>query len=962
MHRSQSHLRGVSRFLISFLIVDAIGGLHVPIDPRSSEQSYFRYWAKTDRDDDAAVPAHHLLPYHSLDVAACAQVLLAQESGLRGRLARLLRMSEEQAVNFSTFVIALHDMGKFAEGFQNLHETLFEHLRGRESRVDNQVRHDSLGFLLWDKHLRRIAFEENWFGHQDSDSDFDGDDFRDGLSPLLAAVTGHHGQPPQVDGQTKNRSYFDADALDAATTFARACAGLFLEGAIWPDSVWFQDENYLDEFTPAASWLLAGVTVLADWLGSNTEFFGYRHTAMPLEAYWQEVALPRARRAVAASGVMSAKVAAWTSFEALFPDKTPRPMQAYACEVEVSAAPQLFVLEDATGSGKTEAALILAHRLMNAGAADGFYIGLPTMATANAMYARMATAYAQLYSDPTQASLVLAHGARGLHEAFQKSIELGDDVARNRQSYDASNSDPTATAQCTRWLADNRKKALLASIGVGTIDQALMAILPSKHQSLRLLGLARKVLIVDEVHAYDPYMNWLLRTLLAFHAAQGGSAILLSATLPHTMRQSLCDAFYRGCGRAGIPLQNKHFPLATQAMYTLDSTKLNEVDIVAAEGAAREVAVEFETSQDACIRRLIEIAESGQCACWVRNTVGDAVEAHQLLAASIGPENLLIFHARFAMVDRQRIEDEVLEQFGKDSKPEGRAGKILIATQVVEQSLDIDFDFMISDLAPIELLIQRAGRLRRHAWRERPSRGKPIFQVYGPRYEPDAEVGADWYSSVFANAAYVYPHVAQLWLGAKILAERGAIRIPGEARELVEAVYAEEALDAVPKVLIDASREAEAKDNVDKSMARYNELKLAEGYDAKSSPDWFEDARTPTRLGDPSTTLRLARVVDGQIKPWATGGRHRWQRSEASIRTFHVAREDLQPGDLAPAIKAAQDTMHDAGQWSVLVPLREGESHQWHGHATNLAGKRVSILYSEAFGLQIIKDSAENPS
>lgn len=126
--------------------------------------------------------------------------------------------------------------------------------------------------------------------------------------------------------------------------------------------------------------------------------------------------------------------------------------------LRLSDAPQLFVLEDATGSGKTEAALILAHRLMNSGAGDGFYIGPPTMATANAMNARMAHAYARLYQDPMQASLVLAHGARGLHEAFQKSINLGENSEQNHQSYDGSDADPTATAQCTRWPAQTLQR------------------------------------------------------------------------------------------------------------------------------------------------------------------------------------------------------------------------------------------------------------------------------------------------------------------------------------------------------------------------------------------------------------------------------------------------------------------------------------------------------------------------
>src|SRR5690606_25025277 len=186
--------------------------------------------------------------------------------------------------------------------------------------------------------------------------------------------------------------------------------------------------------------------------------------------------------------------------------KNPTPLQAYAQTVELGKVPQLFILEDVTGAGKTEAAMVLVHRLMASGLASGLYVGLPTMATANAMYKRMSESYRRLYAEQELPSLVLAHGASKLSKAFSDSVALSTQT--DDKNYE--NNELSASAYCNQWLADSRKKALLADVGVGTIDQALLGVLPARHQSLRLFGLTNKVLLVDEVHAFDPYMRSLL--------------------------------------------------------------------------------------------------------------------------------------------------------------------------------------------------------------------------------------------------------------------------------------------------------------------------------------------------------------------------------------------------------------------------------------------------------------------
>ena len=246
----------------------------------------------------------------------------------------------------------------------------------------------------------------------------------------------------------------------------------------------------------------------------------------------------------------------------LFPKfaAAPTPLQQFCDNTDLAAGSQLWVLEDVTGAGKTEAALILASRLMAAGMGNGFFIGLPTMATSNAMYERMAESYAKLYVEGSLPSLVLSHGSRHLSDKFVKSFR---DFSLPGKEDNLLEED--GGVQCARWIADSAKKSMLADVGVGTLDQMLMGVLPARHQSLRLYGMYRKILIVDEVHAYDPYMETLLQKVLEGHSATGGSAILLSATMPRGMRQRLCEAFSRGLGEEQrVRLEEERYPLVTR--------------------------------------------------------------------------------------------------------------------------------------------------------------------------------------------------------------------------------------------------------------------------------------------------------------------------------------------------------------------------------------------------------------
>lgn len=893
--------------------------------------SYYRYWGKADTDVNDDLPFFHLLPYHCLDVAAVGYLLLEPRESRCQRLASQLGVKPEWFRNFFVFCLVLHDIGKFARAFQGLKADLSVDLVKANQRMSYTERHDTLGFLLWRNSLvgqfkERTAEKHDWLQK---------------ILPWVKVVFGHHGIPPRQSGENLGY-FFEPEDKDAAWEFVYDMMAFFLKSF---DSTPLQDKK-LTKKLKTVSWQLAGITVLADWLGSNQDHFIYHNTPMELNDYWK-VALRAAHDAVQELPDKPAAVK-FASIKDLFSFiETPTPLQKYAANEPLANSPHLFILEDVTGAGKTEAALVLTHRLLSADLADGLYVALPTMATANAMYQRLGKVYRCFYKHDDMPSLILAHGARQLSKEFRETLVLAESrVEDSNYSNDSTvaNKDLSATVFCNAWLADSRKKALLADIGVGTIDQALLAILPARHQSLRLLGLARKVLLVDEVHAYDPYMFKLLETLLEFHARQGGSVILLSATLPQVMRENLVAAFERGIDREPSAMSDRAYPLATH----IPAEKKQEQYIDTRAEVKRTVEVRRLDSQKAIIEQIEQAVTQGKCVCWIRNTVQEARNSYQALADTSWLERnrLHLFHSRFAMIDRQRIEKDTLERFGKDSDHEKRKGQVLVATQVVEQSLDLDFDLMITDLAPVDLIIQRAGRLCRHKRDTlgnrikdkepdgQDQRGKPILFILAP----EAKTGADenWLKIQQPGTQAVYLHVGRLWLTVRELfgsGDKGQFSMPDDARTLIEGVYSFEEEEKIPELLQEASWDADGRDMMQLSMAHLNVLKLSKGY-TRSSGDWGEESRIPTRLTESETvSVALALYRNGVFLPYAGEVYLPWAMSTVKIpeREWRAAKDGLS-SSMALLIEELKNE-EKALRWVEVFPLYDETAHYYNaGH------------------------------
>jgi CRISPR-associated endonuclease/helicase Cas3 len=691
--------------------------------------------------------------------------------------------------------------------------------------------------------------------------------------------------------------------------------------------------------SPQLGWWLAGLTVLADWIGSAETWFRYRAPDLTLGDYWHDCAQPRAARALGLAGIQPSPASATLRLADMIGSPVAAsPMQRLAQSLDLDAeGPVLVLVEDQTGSGKTEAALLLAHRLMTTGRADGLFVALPTMATANAAYDRLATAYRSLFRADAAPSLVLAHARRGDHPGFRQSIL--EDAASDDGEDDCDAADMPASAQCAAWIADDRRRCFLADVGVGTIDQALFSVLPTRHAPLRLFGLHRRVLVIDEAHAYDAYMREELLRLVAFQAGLGGSTIILSATLPQTTRRKLAAAYTQMVQAPAAAPASAAYPLVT----VLHRARADETPCAGREGLVGHVVVERMESTADVLDRIASAARAGQAVAWVRNAVDDAAAAHADLAAR--GIDATLFHARFAMGDRLTIERDVVARFGKRS---ALRGGVVVATQVIEQSLDLDFDLMVSDLAPMDLLIQRAGRLWRHQRSDRPA-DRPRLLVLSP--EPVAAPDAGWLGEVLRRTGRVYEDHALLWRSAKVLFAAGAITAPGDVRRLVEAAYDQDA--DVPAALQRRASEAEGRASAAISLARQNLLEWRAGYTSNAGA-WASDTRTPTRLGEAGTIFRLARWQAGRLEPFCAADtpERAWALSEVTLGPWLA---DGVPAADAMLERAAAAVRRGWNPWQRELPIvaLTGAGDTWVGIMVR-GGEERRVQYGARSGLRLM--------
>ncbi len=703
--------------------------------------------------------------YHLLDSAAVAELLWQKglTPGARRQFGDWLDLPAEDCGRLLAFWTSLHDLGKATPSFQAKHVPSKEQLM-------------AMGFdfpFLAPAGIRHHSLLSQWI-LSDFGEILDIQPLR--LFNLLRyAIGGHHGtfhiQEDLQQDLAREKNLGGQRWSAARMELVRVLKTLLMPPRLMPLNLDQTEQNAFFN-------LLTGFFVSADWLASQDDLFEYHPAPLPPTDYLQ-ISRQRADLALTRTGWNGWQPDGETpTFQELFSFE-PHPLQDIVLQqAQGLADPFMLIIEAPTGCGKTEIALSIADLAIRRSGLRGWYIAMPTQATSNQMFGRACAFLTRCYPRQKKINVQLAHGNALLNEEFQQ-IRL------------AFVEDPEGAGEGTvsamEWFLP-RKRTLLAPFGVGTVDQAFMSVLRTRHAFLRLFGLHRKVIIFDEVHAYDTYMQRIFTRLLAWLRAVGSSVILLSATLPDQTRRELLNAF-----QPEIEIDT-----ITAAYPRLSINSGNRVNTVSL-GAYPDRTVQLTRvayQSSAWMESLRGALSEGGCAAIICNTVDRAQQVFREVQAAglVEPGQLHLLHARMPFCWRQEKEKAILGQFGKRDDPESERMRrgIVVATQIIEQSLDLDFDFMISDLAPIDLLIQRLGRLHRHSDQPyaplRPSRlSQPTCWVCQPE-APDAAS-----LPMFGTDAYVYePAILQRTFF--VLQTLEELRLPSMSDELINQVYSENPL------------------------------------------------------------------------------------------------------------------------------------------------------------------------
>ncbi|WP_150306072.1 CRISPR-associated helicase Cas3' [Pseudomonas saliphila] len=572
------------------------------------------------------------------------------------------------------------------------------------------------------------------------------------INPQLESSWGGHAGVSQVTTKALQVPTLIPEILGQHHGFSPPVAGLRANDENFGGPPWQQERERLVAFLKSAlqaDWpqiaslpqarLLAGLTSVADWIGSG-EFF-----EDPSLSWTESI-----DKALDSAGFIPPTFRSGLSFEAVF-GFAPRPAQQLL--IEQVDGPGVYVLEAPMGVGKTEAALYAAYQLMHTGQANGIYFALPTQLTSNKIYDRFNSFLQQVLAPDCSHRSLLLHA-----NAWLLETDMGEEGRPGGA-----------------WF-NQAKRGLLAPFAVGTIDQALMAAMNVKHGFVRAFGLAGKVVILDEVHTYDAYTGTLLDALVALLRELHCSVIILSATLNQSRRQQVL----------GCTLTASEYPLITACP---TGKTVREVPVASDPGNV--VNILLQSDEKYAVEEALRRAVQGQQVLWIENTVPEAQQRFLDLAARGSEQGVTcgLLHSRFTPQHRQQKEALWVECYGKQGHADrGAHGRILVGTQVLEQSLDIDADFLVTRFAPTDMLLQRFGRLWRHADTPRPAGSVCEAWLLAPMLE----TAIDQPEQGFGNSAFVYSSYV-LCRSLEVWQSREHVRLPEQIRELIEQTYCERA-------------------------------------------------------------------------------------------------------------------------------------------------------------------------
>lgn len=855
-------------------------------------------WAKTGGGEEGNLWSP--LYVHMADSALVARKLWDEwvSDSIKRQISDCVDGDDAAAAVLVSWLAGIHDIGKATPGFQYKVPERAEYVQEMglclpsAHMVSHPPSHANMGEIILERKLDGRGWGYPW--------------------SLGSIVGSHHGVPPSDDGvlrdiESRSGNFPIENMGDEGWISVQDELFAWMFDAVGVAK--FEERYQVLVMSQPVQVLISALVIMSDWISSNSDFFpltfrveSWEEFRLRADAAWVSFALPSSWHAEKSE--LEGEDFFHRRFAGLPENARLRPAQLEALRAALGMDdPGLLIIEAPMGNGKTEASLLCAEVMAAKSGAGGVAYLLPTMATSNAMFSRVEEWLKTVPDSKGELmrSMQLLHSKAALNPGYSKlrswgSTWMGDEAKAYVEEGVIAH----------QWFA-GKKRGLLSSFVVGTVDQLLMAALKVKHVQLRHLGLAGKVVVVDEVHAYDAYMNTYLDRILTWLGAYGVPTILLSATLPANRRDELIHA-YRGKDRKSVRNNSRRkdiprapceesgrpaYPLITATTYTgaLDQGMYRICEDLSA--GTNVIVREMEDDDRTLVAQLNDLLSDGGCACVLRDTVSRAQSTYQQLKKAFGASCVKLVHSRFIAVDRMRNDAELLRLLGPDS--DNRPDKlIVVGTQVIEQSLDIDFDVMIADIAPIDLLLQRMGRLHRH------QRGKE--QSHRPEKLRQARcyvVGVEDWSQVPPKVAKgidnVYPK-ALLWrslLALRTKSDRAnavMINLPHDIAMLVELVYSlgnnrgwslsanieqewADALQSAEKELLERRESAQGRARawlLDKPKKRKGSSLIGWLRDSYSALD---DARgrAAVRETDESIEVVAVQELEGEFKllPWA---------------------------------------------------------------------------------------------
>lgn len=758
-------------------------------------------WGKSD-----AGGSSHLLVGHLLDTAAVAEVMWAAFLAPVFRN-RLDDVTDGRGQDLFALICGLHDIGKASPAFQCKSDELGARVREAglswPAFTEGQARqwhHSLAGARILNDEIAKLG------------------PYRRSRGWLWPLIAGHHGRVPslgKVDGDHPGAVHGQGDwprAQHEVVKFVTRSLGVDLD-------------LLASARTPTRAVQLAtlGALIMADWIASNDKVFRGIPT---IEGISMAVARERAAsawRELGLRGGWTAKQLASLDDQELIQKRfgrEPRPSQTMTIDAaRLMPGPGLMIVEAPMGEGKTEAALAAVEVLAARFEADGVFFGMPTQATCDPMFVRLRQWRASI--DP-MLPVGLLHGKRRFNPEWRRlesavTFDGIDDVDEDGMSDESADNQGRRVSELpSAWLLA-AKRGLLVALTVATMDQLLFAATRTKHVMLRHIGLLGKVVVLDEVHAYDVYMSQFLHEALRWLGDAGVPVVLLSATLPPNQRRALCEAYLQGAKQQiDVPLtllpSEAGYPGVTTAAWRDGQPHFS----TAASSSWREslpvmvqlVNESHDFGPTGVVDALVQQVGSGGCALVVCNTVTRAQSLYRALKDHFG-EDVELLHARLTATTRADRTESLLKRLGAPSEPRDAANQaearplrlVLVATQVAEQSFDIDADVVVTDLAPIDLMLQRAGRLHRHTRSGRPANlSTPRLLVTGLRFDGDGL--AAWPRA----SGTIYGDLPLLRAAALVSSavESSGWSVPAQVPSLVASGYSDD------RILPDGWQQAEA--------------------------------------------------------------------------------------------------------------------------------------------------------